>query len=177
MTFQSSPKDKNPLDESMIYYRILTDIIQLKYLKGYRPFLFGYDWARVTRQGIKWDKETNLKLVKFSNLISSKKFGDKPFILAEYATQVLYSKDPKDSDLNVVIEVPQRETLKLTEVSASEKLESFCASQEFNSQAQDKRCPSDSRIPFEFCYDIRLESREAVEARLFGVVWAALFFF
>ncbi|KAF6153520.1 hypothetical protein GIB67_027387 [Kingdonia uniflora] len=27
----------------------------------------------------------------------------------------------------------------------------------FNSQAQDKRRPSDSRIPFEFCYDIRWE--------------------
>ncbi|KAF6171233.1 hypothetical protein GIB67_036901 [Kingdonia uniflora] len=64
------------------------------------------NWARVTRQGVKWDKEANLKLVNFSILTSSNKFGDEPFILAEHATQVFYSKDPKDPDWNVVIEIP-----------------------------------------------------------------------
>ncbi|KAF6175926.1 hypothetical protein GIB67_003414 [Kingdonia uniflora] len=103
-TLQSSSKDKNPLDESRIYYGILTDIIQLEYHKGYKPFLFRCYWDRITRQGVKWDKEANLKLVNFSNIISSNKFGDEPFILAEHATQVFYFKDPRDPDWNVVIE-------------------------------------------------------------------------
>ncbi|KAF6134159.1 hypothetical protein GIB67_013556 [Kingdonia uniflora] len=78
MTFQSSSKDTNHLDERTIYYRILTDIIQLEYRKYYKPFLFMCNWAKVTRQIVKWDKEANLKL------------------------------DPKDPDWNMVTEDPTK---------------------------------------------------------------------
>ncbi|KAF6166353.1 hypothetical protein GIB67_034904 [Kingdonia uniflora] len=59
-------------------------------------------------QGVKLDKEANLRLVRLSNFINSNQIGDEPFILAEHARQVFYSKDPKYLDWSVVLDVPAK---------------------------------------------------------------------
>ncbi|KAF6169290.1 hypothetical protein GIB67_013720 [Kingdonia uniflora] len=61
-TFRASCKDMFTEDESTTYYRVLRDIIQLEYRERYKPIIFRCDWVKVT-QGVKLDKEVNLRLV------------------------------------------------------------------------------------------------------------------
>ncbi|XP_058100727.1 uncharacterized protein LOC131245347 [Magnolia sinica] len=107
-TFRSSAKDKNPVDESVPYYGVLRKIIQLEYREGYKPVLLKCDWVKVTHQGVSFDAVGNLRLVNLSNLLSSDQVGDEPFILAEHAVQVFYSRDPKHPNWHVVLEVPRK---------------------------------------------------------------------
>ncbi|XP_058084589.1 uncharacterized protein LOC131232380 [Magnolia sinica] len=107
-TFRSSAKDKNTVDESVPYYGVLCKIIQLEYREGYKPVLLKCDWVKVTHQGVSFDAEGNLRLVNLSNFLSSDQVGDEPFILAEHAVQVFYSRDPKNPDWHVVLEVPRK---------------------------------------------------------------------
>ncbi|XP_058111740.1 uncharacterized protein LOC131255060 [Magnolia sinica] len=107
-TFRSSAKDKNPVDESVPYYGVLRKIIQLEYREGYKPVLLKCDWVKVTHQGVSLDAVGNLRLVNLSNLLSSDQVGDEPFILAEHAVQVFYSRDPKNPNWHVVLEVPRK---------------------------------------------------------------------
>lgn len=107
-TFRSSAKDKNPIDGDADYYGVLTNIVQLNYREGYKTVLFKCDWAKCTQLGVKIDEEANLRLVNLSNLLSSDRICDEPFILAEKATQVFYSQDPKNLEWHVVLEVPKK---------------------------------------------------------------------
>ncbi|KAK1302935.1 hypothetical protein QJS10_CPB12g00801 [Acorus calamus] len=107
-TFRSSAKDKSPIDEHMIYYGVLRKIIQLEYRERYKSALFKCDWVKVTNHGMKTNKIASLQLVNSSNCMSSDKMGDEPFILMEHAEQVFYSKDPKDLEWHVVLQVPRK---------------------------------------------------------------------
>ncbi|KAF5194909.1 hypothetical protein FRX31_015504, partial [Thalictrum thalictroides] len=82
-TFRSIAKDISPVDEPTTYYGVLKDIIQLEYRGGYKQILFKSDWVKVTGNGVRWDEEANLRLV-------------------------FYSKDPKDPEWHVVLEVPSK---------------------------------------------------------------------
>ena len=105
-TFCSSSKDKSLADEATIYYGVLKDIIRLEYYEGYKPVLFKCDWVKVTQNGIRVDEESNLRMVNLSNIIRFNLLDDGPFILVEHARQVFYSKDPKDHNWHIVLDVP-----------------------------------------------------------------------
>ena len=107
-TFRASAKDRNTVDENQPYYGVLRRIIQLEYRSGYKPVLFKCDWVKVTHHGVSFDVDANLRLVNLSSLYSSDKVGDEPFILAEHAMQVFYSRDLKNPDWHVVLEVPKK---------------------------------------------------------------------
>ena len=68
--------------------------------------LFKCDWVKVTQNGIRVDEESNLRMVNLSNIIRFNLLDDGPFILVEHARQVFYSKDPKDHNWHIVLDVP-----------------------------------------------------------------------
>ena len=70
--------------------------------------MFKCDWVEPIHNGVKTNNEVNLELVNLSNLMSSDKVGDEPFILIEHVVQVFYLKDLKDPEWHVVLEVPQK---------------------------------------------------------------------
>ncbi|KAF6171145.1 hypothetical protein GIB67_012219 [Kingdonia uniflora] len=107
-TFRSSCSDKNTNDKSTVYYGVLEDFIELQYREGYKAVLFKCVWAKIIHYGVKVDVESNLTLVNLSNLIRSDHMADEPFILAEHTIQVFHSKDPKDPDWHVVLQVPSK---------------------------------------------------------------------
>lgn len=80
-------------DQTMIYYGVLIDIIEVDYLFGNEQvLLFKCDWWDVeNKSGIAVDKEWNLTSLNFSR----RSYVEQPFILASQAEQVFYVKDLK----------------------------------------------------------------------------------
>lgn len=107
----ASAKDKNPIAGDIIYYGILTDIIELNYYEHFKVVLFKCDWADVHSQGrgVKTD-DFGFTLVNFNRLLfKGHELSDEPFTLASQAKQVFYVQDPIDKDWQIVIHTKPRD--------------------------------------------------------------------
>lgn len=104
----ASIKDKNPVYANMIFYGVLTDIIELSYANDMKYVLFKCDWVDYNN-GCKQD-EYNFTLVNFKHLLyKQNRDTDEPFILASQAMQAWYVPDPHETDWHVAIKMTPRD--------------------------------------------------------------------
>ncbi|KAH1092026.1 hypothetical protein J1N35_019283 [Gossypium stocksii] len=104
ITSYASARDSNPVEETVEYYGLLIDIIELDYYGKWKVVLFRGDWAYVnTARGIKSD-QFRFTMVNFSRLIHTKEqLIDEPYVLSSQVKQVLYSKDLTNEGWYVVL--------------------------------------------------------------------------
>lgn len=101
-------KDLKPRSESVSYYRVLADILEVYYTKDTQFLMFKCDWVN-NEGGVKQD-EFKFTLVNFNHLMYGKNLPtDQPFILASQAQQVWYIADLLERDWNVVVTMLRRE--------------------------------------------------------------------
>ncbi|XP_050380039.1 uncharacterized protein LOC126797454 [Argentina anserina] len=102
----ATANDRQPRNEMLDYYGVLTDIIELDYHNGRRVLLFEGDWidSRATNRGLKKD-EFGFILVNFSYLLPP---AD-TFIFASQAEQVFYIKDLIEPHWEVVVKAKPRD--------------------------------------------------------------------
>ena len=85
----------------VLYYSVLTEVVELHYLGGNRVVLFNYDWWDVINIGwrIKND-EYDYVFVNFTWMLSI----DEPFVLTSQVKQVFYVKNSNKPNWYTVIE-------------------------------------------------------------------------
>ena len=85
----------NPISGHVSYYGVLTDIVELHYLSGYRVILFKCDWWDVINigNGIKND-EYGFTCLNFERTICT----NEPFVLASQTKQVFYVQNSKEEN-------------------------------------------------------------------------------
>ncbi|XP_047309914.1 uncharacterized protein LOC124913370 [Impatiens glandulifera] len=90
----ASTSDRRPIIGDVVYYGILTDIIELNYSDEFKIVLFRCDWADVDQKtGIKKDL-LGFTMINFSRLIHTGKYLTyDPFVFASQCQQVIYVKD------------------------------------------------------------------------------------
>lgn len=125
----SSTRDSNPITGDIIYYGILTDIIELDYLFGKRVVLFKCDW--VSNRGKKQEKDCTR--VNFNYLMGE----NEPFILASQAEQVMYVKDLKHKGWRVAIKIVPRDFYDMTPQTDVDDVESYLQSPVFETTNHD----------------------------------------
>ncbi|KAK5845479.1 hypothetical protein PVK06_001668 [Gossypium arboreum] len=104
ITSDASARDSNPVEGSVEYYGLLTDIIELDYYGKWKVVLFRCEWADAnTARGIKND-QFGFIMVNFSRLIhTGEHLIDEPYVFSSQVKQVFYSKDPIDEGWYVVL--------------------------------------------------------------------------
>ena len=85
----ASAKDQNPIDEDVVYYGVIQDIIQIDYWGFFSVVLFKCDWFCYELN------EYGLTQVYFNKLCSTKD----PFLQASQVHQVFYVEDPIEKDV------------------------------------------------------------------------------
>lgn len=116
--FVSGRKDKNPKEGKMRYYGIIRDILEVDYI-DFKETVFYCDWVKVedSKNGCRLDSNWNQIMVNFNKLKNKELVDEDPFILAQEATSVFYSKDRVNDGWYVVLNTPKRLT---KEVDASD---------------------------------------------------------
>ncbi|KAL0355814.1 UNVERIFIED_CONTAM: hypothetical protein Sradi_4028300 [Sesamum radiatum] len=98
----SSTKDRKPHSRDILYYRVLTDIIKVRYTNDIKFLMFKCDWVN-PEKGVKQD-EYKFTLVNFNQLLYKNNLPiGEPFILSTKADQVLYVPDPLQPEWKVVL--------------------------------------------------------------------------
>ena len=92
-----SASDKNPIQASMPYFRVIEQIWELDYSE-FRVPVFRCKWVN-GNIGVHQD-QFGFSLVDLNKVI----YMDEPFIMAEQARQVLYVEDPSDPRLSMVLQ-------------------------------------------------------------------------
>lgn len=102
----ATANDRQPRDDMLDYYGVLTDIIELDYHNGRKVLLFEGNWidSRTYSRGLKKD-EFGFILVNFNYLLPP----SDTFIFATQAQQVFYVKDPIEPDWEVVVKAKPRD--------------------------------------------------------------------
>ncbi|KAL3638393.1 hypothetical protein CASFOL_017764 [Castilleja foliolosa] len=107
--------DGNHGDETLSFYGVLDDIIQLDYVRGRQIILFKCDWydlGKKKRTGLQ--KEGNIVSVR----VDGKWYEEDSYILADQARQVFYINDPKlGKNWRVVIPVSHRHVYDVSEMA------------------------------------------------------------
>lgn len=107
-TSYASRRDRNPIDGEVVYYGVITDIIEIRYSSSLKFILFKCDWVD-NRKGTMED-EFKFTLVNFDHLMyKDNQLSDEPFILATQAEQVFYSSDPLEPKWQVVLKMSRRD--------------------------------------------------------------------
>jgi len=89
----------------LVYYGILTEMIELDYYEGRKVVLFKCNWVDMRNdRGFKKDL-FGFTLVNFNRLWET----NEPFVLASQATQVIYTPDPIEESWNVVTSIKPRD--------------------------------------------------------------------
>ena len=108
MQSYASSRDKHPIAGEVIFYGVLTDIIELRYSNDFKFVLFKCNWVN-NNVGKKQD-EFKFTLVNFKHLLyKQNRLSDEPFILASQAQQVWYVQDPIEEDWHVVVKLTPRD--------------------------------------------------------------------
>ncbi|KAJ8648571.1 hypothetical protein MRB53_001594 [Persea americana] len=140
-------------DGDVIYYDVLTDIIQLDYYKDRKVVLFKCDWVDITShgRGIKLD-ELGFTLVNLKRLLSTNELGftlvnlkrllstNEPFVLASQALQVSYVEDPIERNWHVAIKTKPRNFLDMHENVNVNEEESYLESRPYDAQQLEDIC-------------------------------------
>ncbi|KAL3638401.1 hypothetical protein CASFOL_017772 [Castilleja foliolosa] len=110
--------DVNHGDNTIAFYGVLDDIIQLDYVRDKRVILFKCDWFDLGRKKLtRIKKEGNIVSVR----VDGKWYEEDSYILADQARQVFYINDPKlGHDWRVVIPVSHRHVYDVSEMSNEE---------------------------------------------------------
>ncbi|KAL3644293.1 hypothetical protein CASFOL_012225 [Castilleja foliolosa] len=106
--------DANHGDNTIAFYGVLDDIIQLDYVRDRRVILFKCDWFDLGRKKLtRIKKEGNIVSVR----VDGKWYEEDSYILADQARQVFYINDPKlGHDWRVVIPVSHRHVYDVSEM-------------------------------------------------------------
>jgi hypothetical protein len=99
----ASSRDKNPINDAIIFYGVIKNIWELDY-HSLRVPVFNCDWVENDRKGIRVD-DLGYTLV---DLNRKGHFND-PFVLATDVKQVCYVDDPLNDNWSVVIRCPDRD--------------------------------------------------------------------
>lgn len=103
----SSRKGKNPRVDTVSYYGLITDIIEVRYTNDFKQVLFKCDWID-NKVGQKKDVY-GFTLVNFNHLLyTDNRLANEPFIFASQAEQIWYAPDPVETDWHVVMKMTQR---------------------------------------------------------------------
>lgn len=104
------------LDEDVVYYGVLKDIIELNYFERFKVVLFQCDWVDVERgKGVKKD-QFGFTLVNLSKLVhTGLKSTDEPFVLASQVQQVFYLQDLLQPEWHVVVRTKPRDVYEMGE--------------------------------------------------------------
>ena len=88
----------------LVYYVILTDMIELDYYEGWKVVVFKCKWVDMWNgRGFKQDS-FGFTLVNFNRLWET----NEPFVLASQATQVIHTLDTLEESWNVVTSIKPR---------------------------------------------------------------------
>ncbi|KAL3629880.1 hypothetical protein CASFOL_026192 [Castilleja foliolosa] len=106
--------DGNHVDNMILFYGVLDDIIQLDYVRDRQVILFKCDWFDLWRKKLtRIKKEGNIVSVR----VDGKWYEEDSYILADQARQVFYINDPKlGRDWRVVIPVSHRHVYDVSEM-------------------------------------------------------------
>lgn len=102
--FVASKKDKRPKDKLVKWYGVIRDILVLDYI-DFKETVFYCDWVKVEdkKNAYKVDPIWNHEMVNLSKLKDKRKVEEDPFILAQEASGVFYSKDQSNDGWHVVL--------------------------------------------------------------------------
>ena len=94
----------------IMFYSVLTDIIELNYFGNIRHVLFKCKWVDdQNRRGYKTD-EFGFLMVNFTHSIyGGEEIVDEPYVLASQTTQVFYVEDKRYKDWYVVVKTKARD--------------------------------------------------------------------
>ncbi|XP_026409969.1 uncharacterized protein LOC113305076 [Papaver somniferum] len=110
-TFRESARDQNTMDDEVLYFRIVKQILELDYTT-FKQTLFYCDWVPVEDKVNGWyvDSVTKQIYINFERFMGNKKDTDEPFIHSSQATSVFYCKDESrpDRKWHIVLESPKR---------------------------------------------------------------------
>jgi hypothetical protein len=98
-----------PTVDGEMYYRKLTQIIEVEYYNWTKYVLFKCDWADNTRgRGYKLYKH-GLTLVNFKNLVHmGDNITDEPYVLTSQVSQVFYVDDDRDPNWACAVRIKPR---------------------------------------------------------------------
>ena len=118
----ASTRDTNPIYGHVSYYGVLTNIVQLHYLRGNRVILFKCDWWDVINigKGIKND-EYGFTCLNFERTI----FIDEPFVLASQTKQVFYVQNSNEENWHIVVEIQTQGVYDMNQEVSTNDLEPY----------------------------------------------------
>ncbi|CAN6687318.1 unnamed protein product [Malus baccata var. baccata] len=97
-------KGENQID-SVSWYGVLKDVVELRYTEGNRVVLFNCEWYDIVRKG------TGYKIDRYGiiSINTTRKLNTKePFVLANQATQAFYVREIKNKAWSYVVETKPR---------------------------------------------------------------------
>lgn len=111
----ASSRDENPKEDTIEYFGILEDIIELDYFAGGNVILFKckwYDTLSRNDRGVKVDQYGY-------TLVNSKRFAvTEPFVMPNQVEQLFYVNDTSDNDWRVVMRTRPRDLYDQAEVES-----------------------------------------------------------
>ena len=95
-------------DEGKVFYGVLTDIMEVKYMSSPPKILFKCIWRDIGGRGMKIDD------YKFTSMnTTGTGYEDEPFIFPSQVQQVYYNKNPRNEDWSVVCRWKPRNTYEI----------------------------------------------------------------
>ncbi|XP_050887893.1 uncharacterized protein LOC127093034 [Lathyrus oleraceus] len=101
----SSTKDENPITQSITYYGLITEIIEVDYYGKLKFVLFRCDWFEVE------EEKYGMTCVYFNKRC----YMDDPFVLASQVHQCFYIQDPSDANKHYVMKSIPRDFFNMNE--------------------------------------------------------------
>ncbi|KAM1329510.1 hypothetical protein PS2_013284 [Malus domestica] len=105
-------RGENQID-SVPWYGVLKDVVELRYTKGNRVVLFNCEWYDIVRKG------TGYKIDRYGiiSINTTRKLNTKePFVLANQATQAFYVREIKTKAWSYVVETKPRNVYEMPNV-------------------------------------------------------------
>ncbi|CAN6547389.1 unnamed protein product [Malus baccata var. baccata] len=105
-------KGENQID-SVSWYGVLKDVVELRYTEGNRVVLFNCEWYDIVRKG------TGYKIDRYGiiSINTARKLNTKePFVLANQATQAFYVREIKNKAWSYVVETKPRNVYEMPNV-------------------------------------------------------------
>ncbi len=99
----ASTKDENPITQSVIYYGLITEIVEVDYYGRLKFVLFRCDWFEAE------EEKFGLTCVYFNKRC----YMDDPFVFASQVHQCFYVEDPSNANRHYVVKSVQREFLNI----------------------------------------------------------------
>jgi hypothetical protein len=103
----STTKDENPTTQSITYYGLITQIVEVDYYGKLRLVLFRCDWFEVK------EEKYGMTCV----YINKRCYEDDPFVLASQVHQCFYIQDPSDANKHYVMKSVPRYFFNMNEQS------------------------------------------------------------